>query len=247
MVRWTFVLALCLGVMRPGWSETLTVFGAEDYPVICYVQDGKPRGVFPQILAGVSRFSGDTYDLQLFPWKRSQKYAAEGKGAVAHFSKTAAREEQFDFSDRVYGDRIQLVTLKGREFEFNQLSDLAGKHVGAKSGASFGQKVDAFFASDAVDVDRDAGPYARLHKLLLGRIDVAVVEGADSDIERLLGGDPDLQRNKARFVFLPEPLIDDALYLAFAKTMRRKDALERFNAGLEKFRKTPAYKKLALP
>jgi ABC-type amino acid transport substrate-binding protein len=247
MYRFSFVLALCWGLVSNGWSETITVFGAEDYPVICYLQDGKPQGVFPQILAGVSRFSGDTYDLQLFPWKRAQLYAVEGKGAIAHFSKTASREDQFDFSSRVYGDRIQLVTLKGREFAFSDVTDLKGKQIGAKFGASFGQKADAFFASEGANVQRDGSPENRLNKLLLGRIDVAVVEGAESDIDKLLGNDPELRRNKDKFVFLPEPLVDDGLYLAFAKSMNRKDALERFNKGLEKFKKTDAFRKLALP
>ena len=244
MRRWTCILALCLMPMCRGWCETIEVFGAEDYPGICFIQNGKPAGVFPKILAGVSMYSGDTYDLQLLPWKRAQSYAEAGKGGIAHFSKSAERETQFDYSNAVYGDRIQLVVLSGHVFDFKGLQDLKGKRIGAKYGASFGEKVDAFFASGDATLERDPGTESRLKKLLSDRIDVAVVEGADSHIERLIANDTELMSKKNQFQFLPTPLVDDALYLAFAKSMNRKAALERFNKGFDQFKKTDAYKKL---
>jgi len=247
MFRWFSVLVLCWGFCCRGWCEAIEVFGADDYPGICFLQDGKPQGLFPHILAGVSKLSGDTYDLKLFPWKRAQSYAEAGKGGIAHFSKTAEREVQFDYSSRVYGDRIQLVVLKGDLFEFKDLQDLKGKRIGVKFGASFGQRVDAFFASTQATIDRDPGIQSRLKKLLRNRIDVAVVEGADGQLEKLIGQDAELKLKKDQFVLLPMPLVDDALYLAFAKSMNRKDALDRFNKGLDKYKKTDAYRKLVAP
>ncbi len=244
MFRRTLFTLLAFGFLGNAWCETIDIFGAEDYPGICFLKDGRPQGVFPRILEGVSRFSGDTYALQLFPWKRAQLHAETGKGGIAHFSKTEEREALFDYSHVVYGDRIELVVLKGKEFPFKQFQDLKGKRVGAKFGASFGQKVDAFFASNALELQRDPGVSNRLSKLLRNRIDVAIVEGADSQIEKLIGHDPELMRAKDQFVILPVPLVDDALYLAFAKSMHRKDTLDRFNKGLDKFKGTDAYRSL---
>jgi len=244
MLRLLSFIVMCWGLASNGWCETVDIFGAQDYPVICFLQDGQPQGVFPHILEGVSKFSGDTYVLQLFPWKRAQSYAEAGKGGIAHFSKTVEREERFDYSNLAYGDRIQLVVLKGNEFSYKDFVDLKGKRIGIKFGASFGQKVDVFLASSDVHVQSDPGVSSRLKKLLSKRIDVAVVEGVDGDIEKLIGQDPELLPNKAQFVFLPVSLVDDGLYLAFAKSMNRKDTLDRFNKGLEKFKKTDAYKRL---
>lgn len=247
MCRWTCILALCFAPICNGWCETIEVFGAEDYPGICFLHDGKPSGVFPKILAGVSQFSGDHYDLQLLPWKRAQTYAESGKGAIAHFSKTTEREAQYDFSNVVYGDRIQLVVLSGSQIEFRDLKDLKDRRIGVKAGASFGETVDKFLSSNEGTIQRDPGINSRLKMLLRKRIDVAVVEGADSQVERLVGSDPELTLKKAQFVFLPKPLVDDALYLAFLKSMNRKDVLERFNIGLDKFKKTDAYRKIVAP
>lgn len=247
MYRWACIVVLWFALVSVGRCETIEVYGADDYPGICFLEDGKPSGLFPKILAGVSAFSGDTYALQLLTWKRAQSYAEAGKGGIAHFSKTAEREAQFDFSNVVYGDRIQLLVVKGNGFEFKDLHDLKGKRIGFKLGASFGQKVDSFLASNSVMVDHDSGIASRLKKLLRHRIDVAIVEGADGQVERLIGNDAELVQNKAQFIFLPTPLVDDSLYLAFAKSMNRRDVLERFNKGLEKFKRTEAYKKLAAP
>jgi len=242
LIRWIALLLLFFSVFAR--SESIVVFGAEDYPVICFMKDGRPQGVFPTVLAGVSKFSGDTYDVQLLPWPRAQAMALLGNGAVAHFSKTTEREAEYDFSDPVVGDDIDLVVLKGKEFSYKEPRDLKGKRVGAKFGASFGQQVDGLMQTGAITVDRDYGIASRLRKLLAGRVDVAIVEGSGGDINALTGADRDLIENRARFAFLPVPLVHDPLYLAFAKSMNRKDALERFNAGLAKFKKTAGYRKL---
>lgn len=244
MYRWLASFVLLVSMACPARSEVIEVFGADDYPGICFLQDGQAAGVFPQILKGVSKFSGDTYDLKLLSWKRAQSYAAMGKGGVAHFSKTVEREKQFDYSNPVYGDRIQLLVLKGREFPYQKFQDLKGKRIGAKFGASYGQKVDSFFASKEVEIEYDSGINSRLNKLLRNRIDVAIVEGADGNIEKIIGHDAELMQSREQFQFLSVPLEDDALYLAFSKSMNRKDALDRFNAGLEKFRATDAYRQL---
>lgn len=240
----SIMFSLAFVASTVAWGDTVDVFGADDYAGISYLQEGKPQGVFPQILSGVSRISGDTYNLRLLPWKRAQAKAAAAEGGIAHFSKTADRETQFDFSNPVYGDRIELVVLKGREFEYKSLTDLVGKRVGAKQGASFGQKVDQFLASPSVTLERDPGVTNRLKKLLANRIDVAIVEGADGHIGRAIAGDRDLEDRKSEFAFLSTPLVEDSLFLAFAKSMGRKETLNRFNKALEKFKATAEYKQL---
>jgi polar amino acid transport system substrate-binding protein len=243
--RAAFVALFSLCLSFPVWAETIVVFGAMDYPGICFLKDGKPQGIFPAILAGVSKFSGDTYELHLYPWRRAQALALAGEGGIAHFSSTNERRAHFDFSDPVYGDDIDLVVLKGREFSYEEPLNLKGRRVGAMAGASFGQQIDQMMESGEIKVDRDYGVVGRLHKLLVGRIDVAVVEGSGGDIDDLVGSDEELRQNKAKFAFLPGKLVHDPLYLAFAKTANRKDVLSRFNAGLAKFKKTPAYRRLA--
>lgn len=45
-------------------------------------------------------------------------------------------------------------------------------------------------------------------------------------------------------MILPTPLTRDTLHLAFAKSMNKRDALDRFDAALEKLRKSGELKKM---
>ena len=240
MARWIIWLLLALPLSAS--SESLVIFGAQDYPGICYLKDGRPQGIFPEILAGVAKYSGDDYNLRLLPWARAQVMAQTGNGGIAHFSQTKERLALFDFSDPVYVDDVLLVTLKGKVFPYVQPSDLKGRRLGVMTSASYGQQVDSMIRAGEIPVDLDYGIASRLRKLLAGRVDVAVVEGSEGYIDEILAANSDLKMNAAKFVILPVPLVHDRLYLAFAKSMNRKDALERFNAGLAKFKKTPGYK-----
>ena len=137
------------------------------------------------------------------------------------------------------------MVVRGNEFPFAKPLDLVGKRVGAKLGASFGQTVDALIESAAIKVEPDNGTTGRLHKLLANRIDVAIVEGAESNIDKIVASDSELIRNRSRLVFLPVPLVHDPLHLAFAKSMHKKDVLERFNEALKKFKKAEIAKEMS--
>ncbi|MFZ6861432.1 hypothetical protein ACO0K7_02240 [Undibacterium sp. Ji67W] len=46
------------------------------------MENGKPQGIFPQILDVFSNFPGGTYELQLLQWRRALRFAKEGKGGI---------------------------------------------------------------------------------------------------------------------------------------------------------------------
>ncbi|MBV8125747.1 MAG: transporter substrate-binding domain-containing protein [Burkholderiaceae bacterium] len=235
-------LLFCIALGHPARAERLLVLGAEDYFSICYSQSGHPAGIFPQILQEVSKISGDQYDLQLYPWKRAQAMATTGQGGIAHFSWTEERARIFDFSDPVVADDIQLWVKKGNEFNYKLPRDLKGHMVGAKDGASFGQAIDELMAKGEISVDRDLGFQDRIRKLLLGRIDVAIVEGVH---DYAGGSEGNVGSNGLQNItVLPTPLVHDPLYLAFPKSMNKGAALERFNKALAVLKKTARYREL---
>jgi polar amino acid transport system substrate-binding protein len=233
------LLLLCVNGLA--WAEDVDVFAAEDYPKVSFLKDGKPAGVFPEVLAAVSPYSGDRYVLHLMPWKRAQAMAARGLGGVAHFSWTQERAAVFDYSDPVLGDEIQLVVVKGQEFVYRSPADLRGKRVGAKLGASFGQQIDEQFSQGSFSVDRDLSAGSRLRKLLRGRIDVAVIEGIHGDLRPLARAEAMNDGDLAQLVVLVQPLVNDQLHLAFAKSGNWQAVLQRFNHGLAQLKNTDAY------
>lgn len=213
-------------------AETLLIYGDDSYPPVVYSEAGKPTGILVDILRKVSARTGDTYEVRLFPWKRAYEHARAGHAAVVGVSKTAERTAQFDFSDPIYFDDIQIVVKKGREFAYAQLSDLKGKTVGGVLGASYGDVVDTAIKEGLFKMDQDTGQKGRLHKVLLDRVDAAFIGNGTEGFDMVVRSDPELQARRAELVVLNTPLTRDPLHLAAAKSMGKKALIERFNTGL---------------
>ncbi|MEO7106216.1 MAG: hypothetical protein ABIZ09_07590, partial [Rhodoferax sp.] len=74
ILRYT-VAWLLVFTSASSFAETLQVYGDDKYPPIIYTADGKPTGVLASLLRQVGERTGDTYALQLFPWKRAYEMA----------------------------------------------------------------------------------------------------------------------------------------------------------------------------
>lgn len=246
---WFRSLVLALALAACGGSglraETLVVYGDDNYlPVIHLDAAGKPAGVLVDILRKVSARNGDTYDIQLFPWKRAYELARRGGGAVVGVSLTAERSDLFDFSDPIYNDDIQIIVRSGHVFPFETISDLRGKTLGGVIGASYGDLVDNAIQDGLFKVDRDVGQAGRLRKLLLGRIDGAIIGNGLAGFEAVLQSEPELLAQRNQLVILKTPLARDPLYLAVAKSMNQRDVIERFNKALRELQRSGALPKL---
>jgi len=234
-----FLLAL------PSRSENLVVLGDDAYAPVVSLRDGAPSGILPAILERASALTGDTYELRLYPWKRAYELAVRGEGAVVGVSLTQERAKLFDFSKPLYDDDIQIITLKSKPFPFARLEDLKGKTVGGVNGASYGDEVDKAIAAGLFTVDRDMGQAGRLRKLLAGRLDAALIGNGMAGYEITINSQEELRANRDKFAVLGVPLARDPLHLAFAKSMNKRDALDRFDAAVDKLRKSGELKKLA--
>jgi polar amino acid transport system substrate-binding protein len=234
---WWRVLVLCL----PCWAsqaETLVLQGDEDYPPISYLRDGKVAGVLPAILRLAEPLTGDTYILQVGPWNRVYALGLRGEAGVYQLSFNQERAALFDYSKPYYNDDIQIVTLKERSFPFRSLQDLRGKRIGGVSGASYGQEVDHAIAQGLFTVDRDVGQVGRLRKLLAGRLDAAFIGNGPAGVEQLFARSAVLRNQRDRFAILPVPVVRDSLYVAFAKSMQQRAALDRFDAAIAQLQKS---------
>jgi polar amino acid transport system substrate-binding protein len=245
LLRKTVGLLALWAALGASQAETLVVMGDHAYAPVIYFQNGKPAGLLPAILARASALTGDHYDLRLFPWKRAYELAARGEGGVVGVSFNQERAKSFDFSRPLYDDDIQIVTLKGKTFPYSSLEDLKGKTIGGVNGASYGDDIDKAIANGLFVVDRDVGQAGRLRKLLAGRLDAAFIGNGSAGFDEIVSSEEELRNNRAQFVVLPTPLTRDPLHLAFPKSMNKREALNRFNAALEKLKQSGELKKLA--
>jgi polar amino acid transport system substrate-binding protein len=239
-----WAVSLALAWCIPVWAEELIVYGDDNYAPVIHVRAGKPAGALVDLLRKVSERTGDTYTVQLFPWKRAFETAREGRGALIGVSLNAERATVFDFSDPVYNDDIQIVTRKGHEFAFEQLTDLKGKVLGGVLGASYGEQVDAAIRDGVFKVDRDVSQVNRLNKLLAGRMDAALIGNGIEGFESVLQADPQLAAKRGQFSILAKPLTRDPLYLAIPKSMGKKPVLDRFNKAVRELQKSGALRRV---
>lgn len=226
------------------WADKLVVYGDESYAPVIFSRKGQAAGILPAIFERIARETGDSYELILVPWKRALTESMRGHGGITGISRTNEREKIYDFSAPIYDDDIQLVVLKGREFTFSSLKDLQGKTLGGAQGASYGDALDQALTQGTIVMDRDPHQLLRLKKLLLGRIDVAMIGNGAGGFEQLVSSDPELSAHRSSFVVLPQVLVHDALHLAFIKSMAKKAALQRFDKALDKFKKTADYRRI---
>lgn len=230
-----------LGVSQ---AETLVVLGDDAYFPVVHAHNGKPAGILPLILERIATLTGDHYDIRLSPWKRAYELAARGEGGLVGVSFNQKRAKTFDFSKPIYDDDIQIITLKGHTFPYEKLEDLKGKVIGGVIGASYGEAVDKAIAAGLFSMDRDVGAAGRLRKLLAGRLDAAFIGNGAMGFNSVINSQNELGSNRAAFTVLATPLARDPLYLAFTKSMHKRDALDRFDAALDKLRQNGELKKL---
>lgn len=244
IVQW--FAAICIACSSfAATAESLVIFGDESYAPVIYLHEGKPAGILPAIFARIETLTGDKYELRLTPWKRAYEQALRGEGGVTNISFNEDRKQIFDFSKPIYDDDIQIVTLKERSFAYSTLADLKGKVVGGLNGAAYGAEVDKAIAAGLFTIERDFSQVGRLRKLLAGRQDAAFVGNGQVGFNLIIDSSDELKAQRDKFIILPVPLARDPLHLAFAKSMKKQAVLDRFDAALDKLKKSGELKKLA--
>ena len=211
--------------------EEFVVFGNYNKAPKIYWEDDSPKGILIDILKYIEKHSAHSFDVQLYPWKRSYLKANLGEGGIIGLSKTTARLDIYDYSDVVYYDEIIMVVLKEDVFSYKSIEDLAGKRVGARRGSFYG---DEFVEGQksVFEVSEDGNALQRFNKLLKKRIDVALIGPGKLAFEQLFKDNPELEENRDKFAIIEKPFILDANYLAFSKSMNKKEFLSDFNQVL---------------
>lgn len=226
----TIVLVFALAVPCRA-QESVIIFGNSMKPPKTWSENGTPKGIMVDILREIEKRTDITFDIRLFPWARAYCYAKEGRGGVYGFSKTTERLKLFDYSDPIFNENILLVTLKGKEFPFESLSDLKGKTIGVTRGARWG---DAYAKAmqTIFTPNFTSNPEVRLRMLLAGRIDAAVVGPGKAGLLHIFETDPFLKANADKFVFLKKPLVADPNHIGFLKTMKKAELIKKINMAI---------------
>ncbi|KKK96873.1 hypothetical protein LCGC14_2658390, partial [marine sediment metagenome] len=96
-------------------SKPIIFAGDQDFPPIEYLPDGKPTGMFHDLLQELSKVMGRKIEHQLGPWKESQNRVLNGEAdALTVFSSSEERRKLYDFTESVFPMEFTLVRAKGQ-------------------------------------------------------------------------------------------------------------------------------------
>lgn len=229
------------------WAGSPTV--AAEAPVkllISGTTDGRglamPLGSEVQaLLHFLEQETGLSFDVQAYPWQRALRMASQGEGLLFGASLTAQRQQTLSFSEPLYRESAWLVTRCDRTFDYQQLSQLEGKTLGAVRGTVNGPDFDAAVRAGRFRLDNETGDSrARFEKLLLGRTEALLVYSRwpAPEVERalqarygMLGArEPEAMRRHP-FCVLPRPVFSDDVHIATA-IGHHTEVLQRINRAL---------------
>ncbi len=115
-------------------SKPIIFAGDQNYPPIEYLRDGKPTGMFQDLLQELSKVMGRKIEHQLGLWKESQKRVLNGEAdALTVFGSSEERRKLYDFTESVFPMEFALFVQKDNLL-IHTIDDLNGKKVGVTMG-----------------------------------------------------------------------------------------------------------------
>lgn len=227
----TLAFAALAGLPRAALAETQTLRLAS-LEWLPYAGKSLPNGGMSGAVAKAlaARF-GQSIRIDYFPWKRAMQVGGDpdyaGYFPAYH---TAERARQCHFSAPMGQSTIGLAVLADAPLQWRALDDLVGSKLGVVLGYSNGEAFDRMVEGGKLTVDASVNDTTNLKKLLAGRIRAVVIDKA---VWRyLLASDPDLRKDRARFVFDERPIAKLSLHVCFQRTAQGQALKQAFDDAL---------------
>lgn len=212
------------GLLR-GAEPEWRLFAMEDFAPYNYRENGRFQGIDIDILDTAAQRIGVSFAYVPLPWRRALLAFVNGEGdGLFQLTPTEDRARTWRMVGPLRQTVIVVVTRADGVHAPQSIADLRGLRVGVVRGFTYGESFDraAFFTRES-SLDEQTS----LRKLLLGRVDVAVIGRANARfiIDRLGLG--------ARLRVLPQPLFAEGRYIAFHRTAAGLARGARLQAALD--------------
>ncbi len=221
-----------LNVPTVASADEVVVTGNEARPPKIFKDSqGIAQGVLIEVMKFVEKQTGTKVNYQLYPLARALDAAGKGDAGFVGLSRTKDREASFDFGkEPLFYDDLVLVARAGKEFPFESVADLKGKKIGIARGARYGDAFEQGVKDNAFEPVAGNTIDAQIAMLAADRLDAVIVSMGRLGLEEAMKGDNAKFRDKV--VILPKPFARDGNYLAFAKSMGKKDFLAKVDQAI---------------
>mgnify|MGYP000526484609 CR=1 FL=1 len=144
MKKFWMILALALGTLLAGCSggkddKVIRVAVSPASPPMLYESNGKIMGVDYDIFSAYCQSRGCTMKVTTYDWQGMLGAVSSGQADVAFsgISITDKRKEAMDFSTPYYDNSWHLVSLKSRNIQITDLSQLKQYKIGYPRGMAY--------------------------------------------------------------------------------------------------------------
>ena len=252
---------LCLSIAasaQTGTAVSLVIYGDDDYPPYCYVENGQMKGIYTEIVREATQ-SMPQYAVQLrpVPWKRGVLMLQTGE-AFALYPPCSWRSERPYVRYCLPLLMEQLVVLCNRDVLAKRKlqrwpADCAGLHIGVNAGFLSGDAgLTASLRAEKIVLDPAKGTRTNLHKLMRRRIDCYVSDrlSAQWELQRIRReGPPGTPMQALQALQETAQLASQQAHLGF--TWRRPvaypcrdDFIEQFNAAIVRMQNNGAIRRI---
>ncbi|MEQ8665818.1 MAG: transporter substrate-binding domain-containing protein [Rhodospirillales bacterium] len=230
----TCVVVVCAILFgSPVRAESYRIFGDDSEPPKSSLSvNGRPEGRIVEVVRFVAKESGIDFNIELYPWARAYKLAADGEGLVMSLSWTAERAEIFDYTDPIFYDDVVVVTHEDRIATFETIDHLRGKTLAMNIGSSYGEAFDLAIEEGLFRVQRVANRVNWYRMLMNGRVDGVVAAQGVTGVDAVLRMDPELWERRNEFRVFAKPLKRDPNYIGIPKSLSSPELLARLNGAI---------------
>lgn len=208
----------------------LTVTGGEQWRPFAYneTESGilQPKGIAHDVVKMIAHELDIPINYVIgVPWKRMEKEMEKGHiDVLAGNYYSEGRAKKWLITKPIASETVNLFTLRGREFEFNTLSDLQQKRGVVPMGISLGQDFD--LAREQLNV-LDVRTHEQMYDMLnLERVDYLVSPkyAARNHLRKPIN---------SRVVMLPNPIDEYNIHLSLSRASPCSHLLAEFNRIIE--------------
>jgi polar amino acid transport system substrate-binding protein len=149
----------------------------ENLPPLNYAGPAGAGGFSVELLRLMASEAGLSLDIQVQPWVRAMRSAAEANNTVLFsLARLPEREALFQWVGPISERRIVIYRLKQRaDIRFSSLEQLRGLRIGAVRESAAAKRLLGLGLVPEVDIEWALDDASNLRKLLAGRMDLLVM------------------------------------------------------------------------
>ncbi len=244
---WLCLLLLPVGVVLAQESTGAAAFhwiDDEDYaPFISRGEDGAPVGIYRDIMVEAFKRLGIPLAVEVYPWKRAQKYVEEGRGDGMITALTEKRRVRFLATDPIYIVDERVFARRDNP-RFQEI--MAIKSIDGLKGFKLVDTIGAGWAEEnftGLDVIWASSHSSALKLLASGRVDIYVLGKFPGliDIRRRIAENSPYKEGLRKLVVGPHTLHQVRYSLLIRKNSSFAGIIPEFNRVLKAMRDDGSY------